>query len=128
MRSCCQSHDKPQKDKWKEKWGDARGSKGKGMVIGLRERETGKRVYVAFDPYMVPKQPVVEKIIAKYVEPGATIYTDDASFIKTFAILAMRVTPSTSLRLPSGLRLLVAIQIQLSRIGLFRFHSAYLAF
>lgn len=71
---------KEQKDKWKARWGDARGSKGKGMVIGLRERETGYRVYVAFSPYTVPKQPTVEKIIAKYVEPGATIYTDDASY------------------------------------------------
>ena len=69
------------KAKWEAKWGkNQRGTKGKNMVIGLRERETGYRIYLAFKPNQIPRKPTVEKIIAKYVEPGATIYTDEASY------------------------------------------------
>ncbi len=67
--------------KWEAKWGKGkRGSSGKGMVIGLRERETGTRVYVAYAPSQRPRKPTVEKLIAKYVDPDAVIYTDDASY------------------------------------------------
>ena len=66
---------------WEAKWGkNQRGTKCKTMVIGLRERETGYRIYLAFKPNRIPRKSTVEKMIRKYIEPGATIYTDEVSY------------------------------------------------
>ena len=77
---------KKSRAQWKEKWGDARGIKGKTLVLGLKERGTGYNIMIAFEPDRLPNAETVQKVIAKYVEPGTIICTDESGYYTNLSV------------------------------------------